>query len=171
MKTTMRCAALAAGLALAGLAFAGPASASTFTVYDSVNFGNELITTVPGDNSWYVLYSVDIGTINAGDIIVVFADGGQLQDPTNTTDHYLTSHLMRANSATATTGYEIDDANAMNVTEQVYRHVPIKPAITTIATGTTGRHFINLLVQSASGSPDLNVISGAGRLQVLKISP
>jgi len=168
MKTTMRCAALA-GLALAGLALAGPASASTFTVYDSNNSG-ELITTLPGDNNWYVLYSVDIGTINVGDIIVVFADGGQLQDPTNTTDHYLTSHLMRATSASGTTGTEIDDANAMNITQEVYRQVPIKPAITTIQSGTTGRHFVNLLVQSASGN-DLNVNSDYGRLQVLKITP
>jgi hypothetical protein len=170
MKTTMRCAALAAGLVLCGLALAGPASASTFTVYDSKDFGNELITTLPGDNNWYVLYSVDIGTISAGDIIVVFADGGQLQDPTNTTDHYLTSHLVRTTSATATTGTEIDDANAMNITHQIYRHVPIKPAITTIQSGTTTRHFVNLLVQSASGN-DLTVNQDYGRLQVLKISP
>ncbi len=165
MKTRMQCLALAAGLAVAG-----PASASTFTVYDSGDSG-ELITTLPGDNAWYVLYSVDIGTVNVGDILVVFADGGQIQDPSNTTDHYLTSHLMRTNSASATTGTEIDDANAMNITQLAYRHVPIKPAITTVQSGTTGRHFVNLLVQSDDGSPTLTVNQDYGRLQVLKITP
>jgi len=162
MKTMIRYLAFGAGLALAM-----PASASTFKVYDSGN-ASEKITTLPGDNGWYVLYSVDIETINVGDIIIVMAEG-QLQDPTNTTDYYLTSHLIRATSATGTTGTEIDDANAFNITQQSYRGVPTKPAITTIGSGTTTRHFVNLLVQAAAGN--LNVNSDYGRLQVLKITP
>jgi hypothetical protein len=165
MKTMIQCLALAAGLALAG-----PASAYTFDVYDSADFGNELITSLPGDNNWYALYSVDVGTLTDTTMLVVIADGGQLENSSASTDHYITSHLIRSDTAGGTTGTEIDDANAMNITAQVYRHVPFKPAIVTTTTD-TGKHYVNLLVQLATGANPLTVVSGSGHLQVLKITP
>ncbi len=49
---------------------AGPAGALTFHTYKTA-VGGELISTLPGDNTNRVLYSLPISTISAGDVLVV----------------------------------------------------------------------------------------------------
>lgn len=160
--------AFGAAFGLAAICCANPSGAATFKVYDSGEFG-EKISVLAGDNVTQVLYSVDVGdgvNLQVGDILVIFADA-QLVHPNNNTDFYLTSHLMRAATSMDTTGTEIDDANAFNVTVDAWNGTPTKPAVA-VVTGSTNRRFVNLLVQ-AKGS--LNVDQNAGRLQVLRIRP
>lgn len=165
MKTTMPLLVLAAALAGIAAPWSG-AAASTFTVYDSDASTFVPPTSIAGDNLFHVLYSVDVGTLNVGDILIVFSEA-QLQNPATTSVFRLTSHLIRANSTSATSGTALDDSNAFNITPADYRGAVVKPAVLQV-TGSVTNHFVNLVVQATG---DLDVVDNTGRLQILKITP
>lgn len=144
-------------------AFSG-ANAATYDTFDSGD-NSELLTTSPGDLQWRVLYSVDIGTVSAGDIIVVDCEA-ELTNNTSS-DAELSTSLLLSPSASSVGGVELDESNVFNVTPALYHGVPEKHAAFTVQPGTTN-HFVNFRVAT---SQTLVVEQDYGRVQVLVIHP
>jgi hypothetical protein len=150
--------------ALLGLALFTPAHAATFSNFDSGNFG-ELLTSSPGDDAYRVLYSVDVGSLAKGDILVVKCDA----ELTNhgSTNVGLASQLRLGTSVSDLGGVELDEANQFLVPPIMLHGVPYKHAIYEVKTNTTS-HFVNFLVASTG---TMAVEQDYGRLQVLVIHP
>jgi hypothetical protein len=167
------------GVMFAAAAFAAtPASALTFHNYDSVNFGNELLTTIPGDQVHRVFYSIDVSTLSAQDVLVVFSEFMTTNETTAT--KRLSAQLILANSATAISGTELDEANDRNVTPNggippghggMHHCIRVKGAITQFASAPDpSLHYVNLIVW-ATGDFSVPTPTSTGRLQALKITP
>lgn len=153
-------AALASALAMPA------ARAATYAVFSS---GDAQFTTLPGDNVRRVLYRVpidDAAGLAVGDILVITSEA-QIQNPAVTTQIDLAAQLMRADSSDLQTG--IGPANTFNINPSDYRGVPVKVAVAKI-TGQTDKNIIELVVW-AKPSGSLSVVTGGGRLQVLRIRP
>jgi hypothetical protein len=147
---------------------ASPASALGFVDYDSKNFGNELITTIPADQSHQVLYSIDVDSLNANDVLLVMSEFEATNDTTAT--QRLSSQIILTNSATSTTGTGLDYQNSRNVTKNGGMHhiVRVKGGIRKFTGAQGENHFVNLIVWATG---NLSVPASSGRLQALKISP
>lgn len=156
-RKALHAAALAALTTLPAQAFA-----ATFTPYDTGN-NSELIASSPGDNVKRVIYSADIGSLDAGDILIV-ASEAQLQNDTGGNVR-LTTQLILGSSPSATTGTELDENNAFNVTDDMSRGQPTKLAIAGISSASSA-NFVNLVVWTNQA---LTVNQNYGRLQVLVI--
>ena len=148
------------------LAFAvpGPVSAATYSTFDTGD-NSELITSSPGDNVKRVIYSAAVGSLAVNDILVVAAEA-QLQNDTGGNVR-LTTQLILASSPSGTTGTELDENNAFNVTPEMSRGQPTKLSVARIASASSAG-FVNLIVWT---SGTLTVGQDYGRLQVLKIHP
>lgn len=144
--------------------FPAQAFAETLTSYDT-GANSELITSSPGDNIKRVIYSADVGSLAVNDILVV-ASEAQLQNDTGGNVR-LTTQLILGSSPSATTGVELDENNAFNVTSDMLRGQPTKLAIAKIGTASSS-NFVNLVVWT---NQTLTVNQGYGRVQVLKIHP
>ena len=154
--------AIFAGI-LASMSVYCGAAAATFNTVDSGNNG-ELLTSLPNDDQWYVLYSVDVGSLSKGDILTVKADA----ELTNhgSTNVGLSSKLILADGPTDTSGISLDNGTLFYVEPTVLHGVPYKQAIHYMANSTT-KHYVNLLVAAQNGM--LTVEQDCGRLQVLII--
>jgi hypothetical protein len=145
------------------------ANATTFTVYDTGN-SSELLTELPGDNTRRVLYSLDVGPINPGDILVVASEAELVEDDVQHF-HKLASQLILGSDSAATTGTELDENNAFDVFgihSNIVNGVPVKLATKAFPAGSQST-YINLNVWASGGGFD--VLKDYGRLQVLKIEP
>lgn len=143
---------------------------TTFSVYDSDDNGGELLTSLPGDNTFRKLYSVDVSDLAANDILIVFSEA-QLQASSVSGKQRLTTHLLRADPTTdGLSGTSLDAPNALNVASTSLIATPVKLAIGQVASGTssTSRTQVNFLVQATT---DLTITADTGRVQVLKIRP
>ncbi|HWA92224.1 MAG TPA: hypothetical protein VG889_19455 [Rhizomicrobium sp.] len=149
---------------LAALIAPAPGFAATFTTYDTGD-NSELIASSPGDNVKRVIYSAAVGSLAADDILIV-ASEAQLQNDTGGNVR-LSTQLILGSSPGATTGTELDENNAFNVTADMVRGQPTKLAIARIASATSAG-FVNLVVWT---NQTLAVDQDYGRLQVLKIHP
>ena len=149
---------------LQGMVISQP-SGATYSVYDS-GHGGELLTTSTGDNTFRPLYSVNVGDLAVNDILIVFSEG-QLQADTVSGEQRLTAHVLRATTASGTSGTGIDQPNALTITSTDPIGTLAKVAIHKVA-GTTTRNYVNFLVQS---TVDMSVSQYTGRLEVLKIRP
>jgi hypothetical protein len=158
-----------AGMVLAIVALATtPAAAQTFNTYDSKNFGNELITTIPSDQSHQVLYSIDVDSLNANDVLLVMSEFEATNDTADT--QRISAQIIQTDSATSTTGPGLDYQKSRNVTINGGMHhiVRVKGGIIKFAGAQGDNHFINLIVWATG---NLSVPTPSGRLQALKISP
>lgn len=140
------------------------AVAATFACYDTGD-NSELIASSPGDNVKRVIYSADVGALAEGDILIV-ASEAQLES-SYSGNVRLTTQLILGTSPSATTGVELDENNAFNVTPGMVRGQPTKLSIARIATASQAG-FVNLVVWT---SQTLTVDQDYGRLQVVKIHP
>ncbi len=139
---------------------------TTFNVYDSTD-GGELLTSLPGDNTFRKLYSVDVSDLATNDILIVFSEA-QLQASSVSGKQRLTAHVLRADPTTSgLTGVSLDAPNALNVTSTSLIVNPVKVAIAQV-TGSTADTQVNFLVQATTA---LTITADTGRLQVLKIRP
>jgi hypothetical protein len=150
--------------ALAALALPAPALAATLTTYDTGD-NSELITSSPGDNIKRVIYSASVGSLAVNDILVITSEA-QLDNSTGTNVR-LSTQLILGTSPSATSGTELDENNAFNVTPDMARGQPTKLATVKVGTAMTAG-FVNLVVWT---SGTLAVDQDYGRLQVLKIHP
>jgi hypothetical protein len=138
---------------------------STFSTYDSGHDG-ELLTTLPGDDTYRPLYSVNVGTLVSGDFLIVFSEA-QLETMGTLTDtERLSAKLLRVNTTGAATG--LDQPNAFQVASDDPIGTPVKVATVAIGAGTTDRNIVQLDLRATT---DLTVMQGYGRLEVLKIHP
>ena len=142
-----------------------PSTGATFTVYDS-GHGSELLTSLTGDNTFRPLYSVNVGDLEANDILIVFSEG-QLQASTVSGKQRLTAHVLRATTASGTGGTGIDQPNALTITSTDLIGTLAKVAVHKVQSATT-RTYVNFLVQS---TVDMTISPDTGRLEVLKIRP
>ena len=153
-------------LAAVAVFLGGNAAATTLNVYDTGTAG---ITTLPGDEVWYVLYSLDVSHVSAGDILLVTGEG-QLTRVGNETKTLLSAELKLCNSTTdiVCSGGSLDEGNGINMKDDLAVGLPVKLSIRPFPTApNSAYHYVNLLVHS-NGS-DFSV--DPGRLQVLRISP
>ena len=138
--------------------------AATYQAFDTGN-GSELITS-SGVEVKRIVFSVDVGTLSAGDIIVATTEA-ELTTKTGNVAR-VTSQLIRGTTATATSGVELDEATATNNSEDIYHVVLVKHAINTVTAGNAADHFVNFYVDTAE---DMTVNQDYGRLQIMVIHP
>ena len=150
---------------LGGLLSAGAAQASSFAPYDSGDH-SELLTSLPGDNTKHVVYSLDIGPVSTNDILVVDAEVEMTNDTGSPSR--LSAQLVLASSATATNGTALDENNNFYITPDMHHGVRVKASVKQI-TSQNPANFVNLVVWGSPGT--LTVEDDCGRLQVLKITP
>jgi hypothetical protein len=141
------------------------AHASGFATYDTGN-NSELLTSLPGDDVKRVVFSLDVGTINANDILVVDAETEMTNDTGSPSR--LTAQLILGSSASATSGTELDENNNFYITPDMHHGVRVKASVKGFPSGSTSS-YVNLVVWGSPGT--LTVEQDYGRLQVLKISP
>jgi hypothetical protein len=146
-------------------------SAATYTLYTS-GFSNEGLTSIPGDNTKHVLFSLGIPPgLAVGDILLV---RGEAQVSLNETDtRKIACQLMLGSSPSTTDtesgGLQLDQNNAFNVSPDMVRGVPVKIATYRVTTAMgVGAAYVNFVVW-ASGN--FNVDHGEGDLGVLVIHP
>src|ERR1700733_1342141 len=150
-----------------GMVILPPTSGTAFSVYDSNDSGGELLTSLPGDNTFRKLYSVDVSDLQVNDILIVFSEA-QLQASSVSGKQRLTTHVLRADPTTSgLTGSSLDAPNALNVTSTSLIVNPVKVAIQQV-TGSTADTQVNFLVQATTA---LTITAYTGRLQVLKSRP
>ncbi len=153
---------LLAAACWAGLAW--PASAATFATYDSGDF-SELLMTLPGDSVERVLYSVDVGPINDGDILVVDVEGTATNDNTDTAQW---TAVIRLGTSAGDVGVtSLSSGNNFGLTHGIHHGVQVKAAVHAFPSGSTST-FVNFVVKSTES---LTIDQDHGRIQVLKISP
>ncbi len=153
------------GMIAIALLGAGPAEALSFATYDTGN-SSELLTTLPGDDVKRVVYSIDVGSVNAGDILIVDAETEMTNDTGSPSR--LTAQLILGASASATSGTELDENNNFYITPDMHHGVRVKASIKGF-TSNSSSTFVNLVVWGSPGL--LTVEQDYGRLQVLKITP
>jgi hypothetical protein len=141
-----------------------PASAQTFATADSLANG-ELFTSLPGSTP-KVLFSIDLTSVSANDILVVTSEFLLTNDTGST--QTLSAQLILTDSASSLTGTPLDSANVRNVTPNMHHITRVKGAIKQFSSDQGTDHYVNLVVSS---SATLSVSVGSGRLQALKISP
>ena len=105
---------------------AGPAGALTFHTYKTA-VGGELISTLPGDNTNRVLYSLPVSTISAGDVLVVDNEFEMENDGLATA--MLTAHVILADSPGATTGTDLGVETTQGISALMFRNKRFKGAI------------------------------------------
>lgn len=156
-----------AGALFAALALtATPASALSFNNYDSNNFGGDLLSTLPGDQVYRVLYSIDVGSLAQNDVLVALSEF-EVTNDTGVTQR-TTAKLILTDSASSTTGTELSEDNDRNITPGMHHQARVKGAIKKFSSAQGANHFVNLLVL-ATGT--LTIPPANGRLQALKITP
>jgi len=139
---------------------------SSYEVFDSGNNG-ELLTSSPGDDTYRALYSVDLGSISTNDIILADAEG-ELTNDTGSANVLFSTLLILTDSSTGTSGTQIAEGNAFNITPAMGHGVAVKHAIYQVTSSASAHHFLNCLVRTTSTIP---VEQDYGRLQVLVIHP
>ncbi|HWA92223.1 MAG TPA: hypothetical protein VG889_19450 [Rhizomicrobium sp.] len=144
---------------------AGPVHALSFATYDTGN-NSELLTSLPGDDVKRVVFSVNVGSVNAGDILVVDAETEMTNDTGSPSR--LTAQLILGSSASATTGTELDENNNFYITPDMHHGVRVKASIKGFSSSSSST-YVNLVVWGNPGT--LTVEQDYGRLQVLKITP
>lgn len=141
---------------------------SRIGMYDTLkikNSGNssELVSsmtpaTTAGAATKYVLFSLDLndgGNIAEGDIIKAFAEfEATTQESTYNTGVFC--QLILADSASATTGTEITEANGRNLTPATHHDTFVKTG--SIAVTDTSKHYLNLVAYAVSTSGTQPVI-------------
>jgi len=154
---------------LQGMVITPPVSSglgtAPFTVYDSGHNG-ELLTTLTGDDTYRPLYSVNVGTLAAGDFLIVFSEAQLNTIGTLTNSERLSAKLVRVDSTGVASG--LDQPNAFQVAPDDPIGTPVKVATISVAANTTARNIVQLDLRATT---DLTVMPGYGRLEVLKIHP
>jgi hypothetical protein len=140
------------------------ARAQTYTTYDTGS-GGELLTSLPGDSGHYVLFSLNVGSLSVGDMLIVASEAEFTSSQTDNVR--ISSQLYLGTSASSTTGTQLDENNAFNIVPTMVEGVPVKISAIKITSAMSSGH-VNLVVWS---SDPLTVDVGNGRLQVLKIDP
>lgn len=140
------------------------AKAETIAGHDTGD-NSELLTSLPGDNVKRVLYSYDLASLGAGDILVVDGEGELTNN--NSVTAQLGAQLILGDSATATGGTELDEANQFGVTPGMHHGVRIKGSIKGF-TAKSSRTFVNLVVWT---NQTLVVEQDYGRVQIVQITP
>jgi len=163
VKVRVRRASFLFTIAATGL-IPGLPFADTVVAYDSGNDGEKL-TALSGDLTKRVVLSVDIGTVNANDILVVDGEAELTNDTSGNAS--LGAQLILGSTETETSGVELDEANATNITPDIHHGVRVKASIEQFPSGNS-RHFVNFVVWS---NTNLTVEQDYGRLQIAKISP
>lgn len=141
--------------------------------YNTGNFA-EMVTTIACPKSLgaeNILMSVGPIDVVAGDILFVNAECEYTND--NNYEAVIAQQLILANSATATTGYEITEKNGTNV------DLPIHHATLNSGGGievpATGKYWVHLIGNSAStassGSDFLTIETDSGRIAILHLRP
>jgi hypothetical protein len=139
-------------------------NAETFSSFDSGSF-SELIGTLPGDGVPHVVYSVDVGSINAGDIVMADSEAQMTND--SGVPAQLAGQLILASASTSTTGTELDEANTFQLTPDMHHGNRLKGSIENFLVGPS-KHFINYIAWTDEA---LTVEQNHGRLQVVIIHP
>lgn len=139
-------------------------NAETFDSFDSGSH-SELLGTLPGDGVPHVIYSVDVGSINAGDIVMADSEAQLTND--NSAPAQLAGQLILASASTSTTGTELDEANTFQLTPDMHHGNRLKGSIENFLVGPS-KHFINYIAWT---DKPLTVEQNHGRLQVLIIHP
>lgn len=151
---------------LQGMVITPATGGATYTVYESTS---ELISSLPGDNVFRILYNVDLGDLHANDILVVFSDAQLHATGTVSGSQRLTTRLLRADpSGDGLSGTSLDQPNALTVTSTFPLLTPVRVAVQKVTAGSTARTDVNFLVQASSAAL---TVDDAGQLQVLKIRP
>lgn len=140
-----------------------PASAFTFTPYNT-GTAAEKFSSLPV-NTAKVLYSLQVDTISAGDVLVV---DNELEMGNPSATATLAVQLILADSATATTGTSLDTVTQQGISPAMSVNKRFKGAIKKFDTALTGTKYVNVVVSS---DVQLAVRSDSGSVQVLKISP
>lgn len=153
-------------MATVTLAFScSSASAVGMLVYHTEN---PVVTTVTADQTWDVLYSLDIGQINDDDILIINGEGYLKRNGPDSTD-LLSSELKLCTSGTDTvcSGGAISVSAGMNIKDDLIYAVPIGLSIKSYPHPLDpSYHYVNLLVHSNGAT--FAVLDG--ELQALRIS-
>ncbi len=142
-------------------------------VYDSGNSG-ELVTELPLSNgapvNKRVVYCVDLVTApQGGEILHVTAE----MEATNDLGYNvaMVSQLLLVDSAIATSGVEISEANGFNITPDMHHGMTVRVGTLTVPAGST-RRYVSLVAwaESTATQPGhaLTVEQDYGRLSVLR---
>lgn len=132
------------------------------------NSGNnsELVTSLPMGDVKKVIYSLDLNTGDSIQINDELVANASFEVTTNETVYNTkcAKQLILATSAAATTGTEISEPDAKNVTPDV--HHDVHNAQGTISISDTSKHYLNLVAwaDSSSGTQALVVEQDYGRL-------
>jgi len=143
------------------------------TAYNSGNSG-ELVTSLPLSDgapvNKRVVYCIDLLTPPiAGEILHVTAE----MEATNDLGYNvaMVSQLLLTDTATATSGYEISEANGFNITPDMHHGMTIRVGTLTVPAGST-RRFVVLVAwaESTAAQPGhaLTIEQDYGRLSVLR---
>jgi hypothetical protein len=141
------------------------AGAQSFDTYKSA-VGSELLTTVPGDNTDRVLYSLPVGTISSGAVLVTDSEFEMENDGLGVA--LLTARVILADTAGAVSGTVLGAETTQGVSSDMFRNKRFKGAIQKFGSTLTGTKYVNVIVRSNSL---LTVRANRGTLQVMKISP